>query len=261
MANAAICITNLADSGTWSASTAETLMPASLLQNEHIGKRWRSTASPATITCDLGADVSFDTVFFAGLTPTTTSIQLLLSTAAGGAASGDLNGGGVTYTSSDEEFDPNYRGAFVLRLSSPVSGRYVRAVLTDATLGYVEAGRGFVALSEAFTYNFVPGAVITWTDRSRRTETAGGQTLIFPDNKFRTVEVNFDFVPAAQRNGVWETMARVNGQSVDVLLILNTASDNLPRDSIFGLVVNPIRTAFREIADIYTAPLTVKERL
>lgn len=259
MANAAIAITNLADTGTWTASTAETLLPVTNLQNEHVGKRWRSTAEPATITVDLASNTSIDTAALMGLTVgATATIQVLISTSAGGAASGNLHN--VTYSAADEEFDPDY-GMIVVALAAPVSGRYVRFVITDTPASYVEAGRGFVGLREAFTHNFVPGAGVVWTDRSRRTKSAGGQTLIFPDNKFRTAELNFDWVSETQREGLWETLGRVNGNSTDVLLILDTASDNLCRDSIFGLVINPVRTVFTGIADIYTAPLTVEERL
>lgn len=480
MANAAVAITNLADSGTWSASSEEALMPVSRLQNEHVGKRWRSTAAPAWAMCDLLSHVSFDTLALLGMTAgagasvrarvssdndeytkvllhmdgsdasttftdsnaggsahtwtragdaqidtaqskfggacglfdgtgdyistpdqadfalgsgdftfdlwfrnvaATGSLRTIAyqgdggGTAAGSAfwirlnstgtitaqvsngsawtaittsavfsdslntgwhhlalvrsgttltlyidgvaaGSGTLtgtvfdpsttffigsSGGGTTWNGwldefrlsvgiarwtenftppqaaadgtgaagdlydqtfdiDDAEFDPDY-GALILPLAAPLFGRFVRFDIADAGASYVEAGRGFVGLREAFTYNFVPGGRTTWTDRSRRGKTAGGQTLIFPDNKFRTTEINFDFVPEDQRNGLWETMALVNGNAVDVLLILDTASGNLPRDSYFGLVTNPIGTGFTGIPDIYTAPLAVEERL
>lgn len=486
MANAAVAITNLADSGTWSASSEEALMPVARLRNEHVGKRWRSTAEPAWALCDLGAERSFDTLALLGMTAGAgASVRTRVTSAAagndqytkvllhmdgadasttftdsnaggsartwtaagdaqidtaqskfGGASglfdgtgdyvstpdhadftlgSGDFTidirfrvndaggafmmlagqtdatgaesansawfigrtsgnviyaavtsgttqtqvtgttqftnavntgwhkaalvrtgnvlkllvdgvqeGGNVAFSGAvndstaslaigrrgdqaslywngwldefrmsvgiarwtgnhtpsalaygdpafgdlydqtfdidDAAFDPDY-GMFVLPLAAPLTGRFVRFDIADAGAPYVEAGRGFVGLREAFTYNFVPGGRATWNDRSRRGKSAGGQTLVFPDNKFRTAEINFDFVPKSQRNGLWETMARVNGNAVDVLLILDTESDNLPRDSIFGLVTTPIGTGFTGIPDIYTAPLTVEERL
>lgn len=479
MASASVCITNLADDGTWTASTAEADLPVSNLQNEHVGKRWRSTAEPGSAICDLLSHVSFDTLMLAGMTAgATSSVRVRVSTdndeytkvllhmdgtdasttftdsnaggsahtwtAAGnaqidtadskfGGASGLFDGTGdyistpdhadfalgssdftidgwfkctassavggrlialqtdfsaanhsfsiflnaslviqaqvsngsalttitgttqfsnvlntgwhhvalvrsgnvvklfidgvqeggdaafsgtipnssavlyvsfpgtnawqgwidefrlsvgiarwtttftppvaaadgtgaagdlydATFDASDPEFDPDY-GMLVDPLATPLTGRFVRFDITDTPASYVEAGIGFVGLREAFTYNFVPGGSIIWTDRSRKTKSAGGQTLIFRDNKFRTTKLNFDWIPAEQRNGVWETMARVNGNSIPVLLIIDTDSDNLPRDSIFGLVTDSIGAAFTAIADIYTAPLTVEERL
>lgn len=176
----------------------------------------------------------------------------------GTASAGDIYDSGVL-TVSSAYLDPNY-GSFVLPMPASVAGRFVRFDIVDGPASYVEVGIGLVGLREAFTYNFVPGGGVVWTDRSRREKSAGGQTLIFPDNKFRSANVNFDWVPETQREGVWETMARVNGNSVPVLLMLDTASDNICRDAIFGLVVNPIGTNFTGIADIYTATLSVEER-
>lgn len=264
MANAAIAYQNLADAGTWTATSAETLMPVSRLQNEHIGKRWRSTAEPATITVDLtgaASNVSIDTVALLGLTlGSTATIQVLISSSAGGVASGNLNGGGVTYSSADEEFKPDY-GALILPLAAPVSARYVRFVITDGPASYVEAGRGFVGLREAFTYNFAPGGGIAWTDLSRKTKTPGGQTLIFPDSKFRSAEINLEWVSAAQREGLIESIDHINGQSIDCLLILDTASNNLPRDSIFGLLTQPTPTLYTAIPDIFSRAVRIEERL
>lgn len=262
MDNAAIAYLNLADAGTWTATSAETLMPVSRLQNEHIGKRWRSTAEPATITVDLtgaASNVSIDIAALFGLTVgSTATIRVMISNTAGGAASGNLHD--VTYSSADEEFKPDY-GALILPLAAPVSARYVRFVITDGPASYVEAGRGFVGLREAFTYNFAPGGGIAWTDLSRKTKTPGGQTLIFPDSKFRSAEINLEWVSAAQREGLLESIDRINGQSIDCLFILDTASNNLPRDSIFGLLTQPTPTLYTAIPDIFSRAVRIEERL
>lgn len=260
MANAALAITNLADLGTTTASTEETLMPGSRLANEHVGKRWRSTAEPGYIICDLGSAKSIDTIALLGMTAAAAATVQVRASASDATVVGSLDFDSGSLADGSQYWDTDYDSIVYLR-SSPVSTRYVRIDITDTPASYVEAGRLFIGLREAFSYNFVPGGGVTWTDRSRKTKSAGGQTLIFPDNKFRTAEINFDWVTEAQREGLWETMALANGNSEDVLLILDTASDSLPRDSIWGLVVNPIRTAFTGIADVYTAPLTVEERL
>jgi hypothetical protein len=165
-----------------------------------------------------------------------------------------------SYDADDAEFDPNY-GMLVVPLSAPVSGQYVRIDITDADADYVEAGRLFIGLREAFDYNFAPGAGVTWTDRSRKTISAGGQTLIFPDNKVRSVELNFEWVARVQRRGLLETIDRVNGQSIDVLLILDTDSDNLPMDTIFGLISAPAANLYTSIPDIFSRAYRIEERL
>lgn len=260
MANAAIVISNLADSGTWSASSAETLMPVSRLAGEHVSERWRSTAEPAYVICDLGSEMSIDTVALFGMTAGAgASVRVRASTSDAAAESSlDFDSGAID--DGDPEFDAYY-GSLVYRRSAPGTTRYVRIDITDTPASYVEAGVGLIGLSEAFDYNFVSGGSTGWEDRSRRAKTAGGQTLIFHDNKVRSAELNFDFVPEDQRNGLWETMARVNGNSVPVLLMLDTASGNMPRDSIFGLVTSPHRRLYTAIPDIFTAPLSIEERL
>jgi hypothetical protein len=259
MANAAVVITNLADAGAWTASTEEALMPVSRLQGEHVSERWRSTDEPATVTCDLGADRPLDTVALLGLTVgATATIAVKISTEAGGASSGNVLD--QTYDAGDAELDPDY-GMIVVLLDVPADARYVRFVVTDGPASYVEAGRGVIGLREAFDFNFAPGAAVQSNDRARRSKTAGGQTLIFADNRFRSVELNFEWVSAGQREGLFESLGRVNGASRDVLLMLDTASGNLCRDTVWGLVTSPARILYTPVADIFSAPLTIEERL
>ncbi|MBN9023119.1 MAG: hypothetical protein J0H08_13710 [Rhizobiales bacterium] len=150
---------------------------------------------------------------------------------------------------------------FVLALAAPVSGRYVRLDITDAAASYVEAGRLFIGRREAFTYNFASGAGIRWEDRSRKAKSAGGQTLIFSDNKYRVAELNLAFVTKAQRWGLVESIDRINGQSVDVLLILDTAADDLAKVTIFGLISAAAPSLYTQIPDIFARAYQVEERL
>lgn len=259
MANAAIVYQNLADSGSVSASTSETEMPVARLQNQHVGKRWRSTAEPAYAIVDLGSSMSIDTVAMLGGTWGATAAAQVRGSTSVATVDSSLafdSGSLAQGTSLDSDY-----GALIYLLSSPVTTRYVRVDITDTPASYVEAGRLVVGLREAFTYNFVPGAGIAWTDRSRKTKSAGGQTLIFPDNKFRTAELNFEWVTEAQREGLVESIDRVNGQSTDVLLMLDTESDNLPRDSIFGLIDAPAATIFTGIPGIFSRSYRIEERL
>lgn len=259
MANAAIAYRNLADTGTITASSAEAEMPASRLQNEHVGKRWRSTSEPANFTLDLGGNTALDTIALLGMTVgSATTVRVRVSTSSGGSTAGDLHD--ATYSAANAQFNPDY-GMLVVPLATPVSGRYVRIDITDTPASYVEAGRLFVGLREAFTYNFAPGAGIRWEDRSRKTESAGGQTLIFADNKFRVAELNFEWVTETQRWGLVEQIDRLNGQSVDVLLCLDTEADDLPAVTIFGLINAPAANLYTNLTGIFARAYQVKERL
>lgn len=259
MANAAIAYRNLADDGTVSASTAEPAMPVSRLQNEHVGKRWRSTAEPGYVILDLGSSMSIDTIALLGMTAAAGASCQVRASASDATVTGSLSFDSGSLSDGGAYFDTDY-GALVYIRSSPVSTRYVRIDITDTPASYVEAGRLFVGLREAFTYNFAPGAGVTWADRSRKTISAGGQTLIFPDNKVRSVDLNFEWVTAAQREGLIESIDRINGQSIDVLMILDTDSDSLPRDTIFGLISAPAPNLYSPIADIFSRAYRIEER-
>lgn len=262
MANAALLYNNLADAGSVTASTAAALMPVSRLLagvSPHIEERWRSSAEPAYFICDLGSSKSVDTVAVFGLTVAAGStFRVRGSTADATGAAGDAFDS--TVLSTGTYFDPAY-GAIVWLRSAPATCRYIRVDLVDTPASYVEAGRLVVGARTAFTYNFAPGMARAWVDRSRKVKTSGGQSLIWVDNKFRTIDLNLEWVTAAQRDSLLEAIDLANGQHVDVLLILDTDSTNLPRDSIWGLISEPSPTLATAIPDIVSRSFKIEERL
>lgn len=259
MANAAIAYENLADAATVTAQTAASLMPVTRVQNEHVRRRWRSTANSAWLLCDLLANTAIDTIGLFGLTLASgATIRIRVSTSAGGATSGDLLD--VTVDTSDAEFDENY-GALVYLCAAALTGRYVRFDITDSAASYVEAGRLFVGNRTEFTYKYGPGSSRGWTDPSARQKTLGGQTLIDDRPPYRFLDLSFDWVTEAQRDGLVETIDRVNGRRVDVLLIENTESTNLPMHSVWGLVTELTPAVATAIPDIFSKQYRVEERL
>lgn len=261
MANAAIVAINLADDGSLTASPSASLMPVSLLQNPHVSKVWRSITSPHYVICDLGFSASIDVVALFGMTASANSSVRVRASSSDPTVTSSLDFDSGTIDDGDPEFDTRYGSLIYLR-GTPVTTRYVRIDITEFSLTYVGAGKILIGLKEVFTYNFAPGARRGWTDRSRREESPGGQTLIFPDNKYRTFEVNFDWVPKDQQDGLWETLGRLNGNSEPVLFMLDTDSDKLPMHSVYGLVISPPGSSmYTSIPDIASAPLAVKERL
>lgn len=260
MANAAIAGTNLADAGAISPSSEVFTMPASNLLDEHVGRRWRAETNSGYIVLDLLASTSVDTIRLSGLTVSAdATVRVRLSSADSSGAAGDVEDSG-TLASGSDQLDADY-GTFCYLLASPESCRYVRIDIVDTGADYVEAGRLFVGARTEFTYNFAPGATVGWVDRSKRQEARGGQTLIWNDNAYRQVEVSLEWVTEAQRYGIVETLDRVNGQNTDVLLIVDTDSDNLARDTILGLVSDLTPVAFTNLASIFTKQYRIKERL
>lgn len=259
MANAAILAVNLADAASVTADSEALSMPASLLQNVHVRKRWRSTAATAAILCDLGASLSPDTFGLFGLTVGAgATCRLRVSTVDATGAAGDALDTGVL-TSSSAWFDPDY-GAFVYA-SAAVTGRYVRFDLADAGADYVEAGRLVAGVRTAFGANFTPGSTRGRVDLSRRTRTQGGQMLLDRKPKARTLALDFDFLTAAEWAATLEAADRDNGLTDDVLLILDPTGDNVARDAIWGLLTDLSPVAFTAIPDIVSKQYRLEERL
>src|SRR4029078_6778015 len=145
-------------------------------------------------------------------------------------------------------------------IDAPALGRYIKVTLTDTPSTYVEAGRIFVGLRNVFEVNFSYGWSRSWEDRSIRNKTRGGQTLIFLDNMFRVLEVSFDLLTTAERNGFVEELDRLNGLNADILLITDTNTDNIGRDSIWGLMTDA-SPVVQPHFDRYSKRYKIEERL
>lgn len=261
MANAAIVIDNNADSSTVAASSQVLTLPASNLLTPHPSERWRSTASSSYFVLDKGSVISADTVALFGLTcGATSTVQLRLNSIDATGAAGDILNTGALAT-GDAHFDVNYT-SFVYRLSAPASWRYARFDIIDPAATYVEAGCVLDGLSESFAYNFTPSSTIQHVDRSRVAPTSSGMTLTWDDNEFRRIALSFDFTTRTQRYGVIERLDRVKGRKRNVFMMTDTASDNMPRDSVYGLVTDLTPVTFGPAgADIFGKQLRIDERI
>lgn len=260
MANAAMVIDNNAASGTIGASSQVLTLPASNLLTPHPSERWRSLNSADWVVFDKGAASSGDTAGLFGLTcGVNTTVRLRLSLIDATGAAGDILDTGALPT-GDPSFDVDY-SSFVHRLSAPATWRYARFDIDDPDADYVEAGCILDGLSEAFTYNFVPGGSVQVVDRSRVAPTSSGMTLIWDDNNFRRIDLNFAWVAETQRYGLINRLDRLCGRRRNVLLMMDTASNNLPRDSIFGLVTDITPVTFGVIFDLFGKQLRIDERI
>lgn len=237
MGNAAISGINIAASGTISASSQELSLPASSLLAAGGETRWRSKTN--NDFCVTGLLSSFDTILITGVTAgVNATIRVRVSSADISGAAGDLYD--VTVTQSDAvvagapRFDANYDAVACL-IGSVVSG-YVRFDTFDPDASFVEAECLNVRRCTQFTYNYGYGWQIQYEDRSTSQESRAGSDLIWLDNKRRHVTVDFKWIATTQRYGVVEEIDRDNGLHATVLLILDTASTNLARDSIVGLI-------------------------
>lgn len=241
MANAAICGENFADAGGRVAGPQTLTMPVANLLDPHVERRWRAPTNDSHFVCDLLSSKALDLIVVRGLTAgANATVRVRVSTVDASGAVGDAFDSGAI-ADGDRSFDRRY-GAAVLALNEVVIGRYVRVDLADPDASFVEAGRLFVGQMTAFTYNMAYGWSIGWVDRSAKQVTRGGQTLIWPDNKYRVLELPLKWVSAEQRYGVVETIDMRNGSHDDVVIVIDPASDNLARDTVLGLIddVTPV---------------------
>lgn len=253
MANAIIAYSNLADASTvvYSASSSTLLLPISNLLVPHIARKWRgSSGSTDYFLADFGSAVMMDTVAVMGITGQ--QIQVRVSSVDPLGLAGDMYDSGVM------NVDQRYFSSVNL-IPSAVVGRFVRVDITT-TDAYVEAGRLFVGNRVQFSYNYVKGWSRLWTDRSTKSKTRGGQTQVFADNTYRSIDVTFDFLSQNDRDGFIEDIDQINATKTDVLFITNPASANLSRDSIWGLI-SGMSAVVQQYVGVFTKQYTIEERL
>ncbi len=260
--NAALLIDNLADQATISASSSAPPTPPTLLQNPHVARKMRFGATTGQhVVADLGAPVLVDTAALFGLNLSAagaTRVSASLSDSSG--AAGDAYDGTVRTGA----VDPAY-AALIELAPAPFIARYVRIELSDASLAVIEAGRLVIGLRQQMRFNFAFGWQRAWVDRSRRTESRGGQVYVDDDNGYRTVEIAFDAVLESERNGLIERLDRVIGTRRDILLLCKPDSDNLGRDSVWGFSeqVTPVAQpqGWVDGSPIFQKTIRLRERL
>jgi len=234
MANALIGFQNRVNFGD-SLTTTDQLnsLPVDHLLDPRLARVWRTgTATTAAIILDNG---SAKTIQLVGLMVTnataSATFRLRVSdsdpTGSAGEIYDDTIAAGVV--------DPIYK-TFVHVLASEVTGRYVRLDITDATLTFIEAGRWFVGpfWQPALNVNF--GFKQGYVDPSNLDTSVGGQVFIDRKPKARRWVFTFgDLTDAESLAGV-EEIDRLNSTTEDVLFVLDSASSNLGRGSIWGLL-------------------------
>jgi hypothetical protein len=259
MASACILIDNQADGARAFASSQALAMPVSNLLTPHPSERWRALADSAWIVLSKMAAPA-DTVMLCGLTcgPDAT-VRLRLSSADSTGAAGDILDTGAV-SSGNVHFDVDY-SSFVWRLAAPAMWRYTRFDIVDPGASFVEAGCIVDGLSESFDFNFVSGGERQWVDRSRVSETSSGMTLTWDDVSFRRLNLSFDFISLQQKNGLIERLDRVKGRKRNVLFILDPETNNLPRDSVYGLVTDLTPVTYGSVVDIFGKQFRIDERI
>jgi hypothetical protein len=260
MANGALAYLNLFDSATPTASSAGTSTPITNLQNAHVANKWRGTGGTTdNFTATWTSDQTADTFAVMGLGSTflatgTVRLQLFNSAAAQIYDSGTVAA----------VVDPNY--GYAIHLLTPATYTTIRSAkwtFVQAGASYIEAGRVFAGVRTALTFNFQPGAQRTWITNTKKVKSRGGQTFVDRSTgRARTEEFTLSLIDQTQRWSLHEAMDIANADHTDVLFVKDTASTNLGRDTIWGLVeqVSPVTQPFTD-ATHYTRSYKIEERL
>lgn len=246
---AAVLYDNLADRAAVSASTSLILAPPERVQDVHVARRWRSLTAADHLVMDFGAAVSMDTVAALGLSATSARLRL---------SSVDQEEGDLFDSGAGDASQPHRQAVWLL--PAPVSARFARIDFVNAGGAFVEAGRIVAGLRSAFEINFDYGWGFSYGDLSKKARTRGGQTQVNRDDRYRMLDLTFSLISKADRYEIVDTIDRINGLSTDVLFVADPDSDDLARDTIWGLITETT-PVIQPYFDRFSKTYRIEERL
>lgn len=238
----AILYQNLADDGTVAASSWIAAAPPSVLQNAHVTRRWKGNNGAAEyISVTWPTAQSIDTIALFGCAVVDVGVERVMSAAASSrirvssvdvtGLAGDLYDSGNVAGAIREQY-----GALVSLRPAALSARAVRIDLSESGVDAVMAGRIVIGLRSAFTVNFGYGWAFGYDDLSRRRKSVGGLSFVDRDDRYRVLNLTYESLDQADRYAHVHEIDRLNGISRDVLFVTDSASAQLDRDSIWGLI-------------------------
>jgi hypothetical protein len=268
LANAAVAFDNYVDLSTTTLTASDWVLqaPPTLLANPHVGKKWRDNDTSTYVLVGTSGSKSIDTIMLAGISGSIEDIaptfRVRLSTADSSGAAGDALDTGII--TGAPYFDSNY-GLFVYLLPSPVTATFTRVDIAITGTDYIEAGRMFVGLRNAFGINFQT----PWSRSPVRTSVDvvgfGGQTFVDPRRGYFQIGAKFDFLSVEEREGFIEDIATaiVTHGHLDMLWIEDPDSDNLSRDCVWGYLSSDLATTQNIYIDpaVFSAEFNIRQRL
>lgn len=257
MARCVVGYANAVDRGAVTAGSELGTLPAVMLQEEHVAHVWR-TASGVTstrITCDFGAPATIGATALMNCNLSAAGTKRVrLSNSDPTGATGEI----YSIATTAAGVDPDY-GYLVHVFPTPVTGRYLRIDLADATLPFVEAGRWFAGTAFRPEINYRYGWALGYADPSARSRTLGGQTWINARQGWRVGEFEIP-LSAAEREQHALPLQRQHGVRSDILFVRDPLSPNLGRETLWGLIEAPVplpNPAFGR----FSLRLSIEERL
>ena len=249
-----------ADSGTSTTATAS--MPLSNLTDPQPRLRTRLPTSSATIQVDFGTSVTLGCVALISTNLTAAStVTVTQSNNADMSSPTYAPGSATTYTSAAAN------GNVVLLHATAAAGRYLRLVIADASLTYIDVGRLVAgplwSLTYAWAYGIAEGRAIL--DRRDRNPFTGAEFPVPAVVNPRTAQFSLPFLTGTEAIGEWRTMLATLGAVGDALWVPETSlsQTELNQRCLWGAIAQPGESALLARANFlqYQRAFTLVERV
>lgn len=231
MANGAIMTADLASAGTFSAGSQVVSLPAANLGTAALAQVWRSNGSNSTnVQVDLGTALACGAIALLFCNLTAAATFRVRTSNNSNMSSPDIDSGTIGVS--------GYLNTTTRQLVYPFAAastrRYIRIDLADATLVYIEAGKLVAGPVSQPGKNYAHGWRWGAVDPSASGTSIGGQDWAALRRIKRKVDVTFPALTDAEARGYAYDVETAIGQARPVLFMLDTASSDRGRDSIWG---------------------------
>jgi hypothetical protein len=207
-------------------------LPASNLKTDDIHEVWRSTSSSGdALIVDLGAQRTIGVVALINTNVgQNDTIHVEISTSDPTGQDGDAYDSGVITADVNPAF-----ARFVHFVEPVVTGRYLRIGAAMTSLA-MEAGRLVVAPTWAPSRDMRSGFEPLWRDFSVRTRSLGGNEFVDVRPRQRGYRFTILGLTEAEAQAEIDDLNRLRGVGRDILICRDKDSDDLGRDTIWGLL-------------------------
>lgn len=238
MARPLLLYRNLADAAAVTAAHEVSTLPASFLQQSHLGKVWRTpdATTASAIIVDLGAATAISCVALFGLNLSAAGAARVKLSSVDGTGSAEIHDSGALTPAG---VDPDYETLLHV-LTADLSARWVRVELDDGSLPYLEAGRVVVGPAWRMTRGRArTGHERFSVDPSIVDRAIGGAAWVEEMPVRRGVRMPLEGVTTAELQTHLDPLARHAGRHSDVLLCLDHEAANVGRETYWGLMTEP----------------------
>ena len=227
---------NRVDDADLAASNQIATLPAGNVKHPYLSKQWRTQAgvTAANLILDLGSALECEIYALVGTNLTSgATLQIRASDVDPTVIATLLYDSGVVSAGVDN----NYRTIYGV-LSAKTTARYWRFDISDgaAVGGNLRIGRFWLGPAWTPSANLSYGWSKTFLDGSRITETRSGAEFIDQGPRARVFDFQLSFMTKAEMMANAFEIARRNGLTRDVLVLVDPNGPTIHEDSVLGLI-------------------------